>query len=147
MAFVTDSNRLQPLWQPPPTACLTASGAASQAPPLLTHPPPPSPPVPHCPSPQPPCPLPVPLQAAAYTYPRPVAPALQQIVGGMLRVDGPQRLGLADVQRTEWYGRGLGRLPQDGPRVQALCQATQAQLRGTDVPSGGSHSTAEDGGA
>ena len=24
-AFVTDSNRPQPLWQPPPTACLTAS--------------------------------------------------------------------------------------------------------------------------
>ena len=29
MAFVTDSNRPQPLWQPPPTACLTASGAPS----------------------------------------------------------------------------------------------------------------------
>ena len=28
--FVTDSNRLQPLWQPPPTACLTASGGASE---------------------------------------------------------------------------------------------------------------------
>ena len=39
---VTDSNRPQPLWQPPPTACLTASGAASEAPPLLTHPPPPN---------------------------------------------------------------------------------------------------------
>ena len=35
MAFVTDSNRPQPLWQPPPTACLTASGAASEAPSLL----------------------------------------------------------------------------------------------------------------
>ena len=34
-AFVTDSNRPQPLWQPPPTACLTASGAASEAPSLL----------------------------------------------------------------------------------------------------------------
>ena len=33
MAFVTDSNRPQPLWQPP-TACLTASGAASEAPSL-----------------------------------------------------------------------------------------------------------------
>ena len=31
MAFVTDSNRPQPLRQPPPTACLTASGAASGA--------------------------------------------------------------------------------------------------------------------
>ena len=31
MAFVTDSNRPQPLWQPPPTACLTASGATSEA--------------------------------------------------------------------------------------------------------------------
>ena len=29
MAHVTDSNRPQPLWQPPPTACLTASEAAS----------------------------------------------------------------------------------------------------------------------
>ena len=37
MAFVTDSNRLQPLWQPPPTACLTASGATSEAPSLLVH--------------------------------------------------------------------------------------------------------------
>ena len=34
MAFVTDSNRPQPLRQPPPTACLTASGAASEAPSL-----------------------------------------------------------------------------------------------------------------
>ena len=38
MAFVTDSNRPQPLWQPPPTACLTASGAASEVPSLLMHP-------------------------------------------------------------------------------------------------------------
>ena len=38
MAFVTDSNRPQPLWQPPPTACLTASGAASEAPSLRMHP-------------------------------------------------------------------------------------------------------------
>ena len=30
MAFVTDSNRPQPLWRPPPTACPTASGAASE---------------------------------------------------------------------------------------------------------------------
>ena len=30
MAFVTDSNRPQPLWQPPPTACLTAPVAASE---------------------------------------------------------------------------------------------------------------------
>ena len=37
-AFVTDSNRPQPLWQPPPTACLTASGAASEAPSLQMHP-------------------------------------------------------------------------------------------------------------
>ena len=29
-AFVTDSNRPQPLWQPPPTACPNASGAASE---------------------------------------------------------------------------------------------------------------------
>ena len=29
MAVVTDSNRPQPLWQPPPTACLTASAASS----------------------------------------------------------------------------------------------------------------------
>ena len=36
-AFVTDSNR-QPLWQPPPTACPTASGAASEVPSLLMHP-------------------------------------------------------------------------------------------------------------
>ena len=27
MVFVTDSNRPQPLWQPPPTACLTAGDA------------------------------------------------------------------------------------------------------------------------
>ena len=38
MAFVTDSNRPQPLWQPPPTACLTASGAASEALSRLMHP-------------------------------------------------------------------------------------------------------------
>ena len=37
MAFVTDSNRPQPLRQPPPTACLTASGAASEVPPLPMH--------------------------------------------------------------------------------------------------------------
>ena len=30
--FVTDSNRPQALWQPPPTACLTASGAVSEVP-------------------------------------------------------------------------------------------------------------------
>ena len=41
MAFVTDSNRPQPLWQPPPTACLTASGAASEVPSLLMQPFPP----------------------------------------------------------------------------------------------------------
>ena len=38
MAFVADSNRPQPLWQPPPTAYFTASGAASEAPSLLVHP-------------------------------------------------------------------------------------------------------------
>ena len=38
VTFVTNSNRPQPLWQPPPTACLTASGAASEVPFLLTHP-------------------------------------------------------------------------------------------------------------
>ena len=37
-AFVTDSNRPQPLRQPPPTACLTAPGAASEALSLLMHP-------------------------------------------------------------------------------------------------------------
>ena len=31
LTFVTDSNRSQLLWQPPPTAVLTASGAASRA--------------------------------------------------------------------------------------------------------------------
>ena len=43
-AVATDSNRPQPLRQPPPTACLTASGAASEVPSLLTHPLPPPPP-------------------------------------------------------------------------------------------------------
>ena len=38
MAFITDRNRPQPRWQPPPTACLTASAAASEAPSLLMHP-------------------------------------------------------------------------------------------------------------
>ena len=38
MACVTDSNRPQPLRQPPPTACATAPGAASEAPSLLMHP-------------------------------------------------------------------------------------------------------------
>ena len=38
MAFVTDSNRPQPLRQPPPTACLTASQAASEVPSILMHP-------------------------------------------------------------------------------------------------------------
>ena len=38
MAFTTDSNRTQPLWQHPPTACLAASGAASEAPSLLMCP-------------------------------------------------------------------------------------------------------------
>ena len=37
-ASVTDSNRPQPLRQPPPTACLSASGAASEVPSLLMHP-------------------------------------------------------------------------------------------------------------
>ena len=37
-AFVTDSNRPQPLWQHPPTARLTASGAASEVCSLLMHP-------------------------------------------------------------------------------------------------------------
>ena len=43
-AFVTDSNRPQSLRQPPPTACLTAPGAAFEAPSLRMHPwaPPPS---------------------------------------------------------------------------------------------------------
>ena len=38
MAFVTDSNRPQPLWQSPPTACLTASGTTSEVPSLPMHP-------------------------------------------------------------------------------------------------------------
>ena len=38
MAFVTDSNRPQPLWQPPSIACLTASGAASDVPSFVVHP-------------------------------------------------------------------------------------------------------------
>ena len=38
VAFVTDGNCPQPLWQPPPTACPTATGAASEAPSLLMHP-------------------------------------------------------------------------------------------------------------
>ena len=38
MAFVTDRNRPQPLRQPPPSVCLTASGAASEVPSLLMHP-------------------------------------------------------------------------------------------------------------
>ena len=54
MAFVTDSNRPQPLWQPPPT-----SGAASEVPSLLTHPSPPHPPVLGLPAP-PPLPIPRP---------------------------------------------------------------------------------------
>ena len=43
MAFVTDSNRPQPLWHPPPAACLTAAGAAAAVPSLLLRPPPPPP--------------------------------------------------------------------------------------------------------
>ena len=38
MAPVTDGNRPQPLWQPLPTAYLTASGAASEVPSLPMHP-------------------------------------------------------------------------------------------------------------
>ena len=38
VAFGTDSNHPQPLWQPPPTACLTASRATSEVPSLLMHP-------------------------------------------------------------------------------------------------------------
>ena len=38
MTFATDSNRPQPLWQPPPAACRTASRAASEVPSLLLHP-------------------------------------------------------------------------------------------------------------
>ena len=44
MAFVTDTNRPQLLWQPPPTACLPASRAASEVPSRLMHPCPPPPP-------------------------------------------------------------------------------------------------------
>ena len=45
---MTDSNPPPPLpllWQPRPTACLTATGAASEAPSLLMHPRPPPLPV------------------------------------------------------------------------------------------------------
>ena len=38
MAFITDSKRPQPLRQPPPTADLTASGAASEVPSLSMRP-------------------------------------------------------------------------------------------------------------
>ena len=38
MASVTDNNRPKPLWQPPPTARLTASEAPSEVPSLLMHP-------------------------------------------------------------------------------------------------------------
>ena len=38
MAFVTDSNRPQPLWQPTPTAYPTASTATSVVPSLLCNP-------------------------------------------------------------------------------------------------------------
>ena len=38
MTFVSDSNHLQPLRKPPPTACLTASGAASEVRSLTTLP-------------------------------------------------------------------------------------------------------------
>ena len=34
MAFVTHGEHPQPLWQPPPTACLTTAGAASEVPSL-----------------------------------------------------------------------------------------------------------------
>ena len=37
MVLVTDSNRPQPLWQPPSTACPTATRVASEAPSLLMH--------------------------------------------------------------------------------------------------------------
>ena len=37
-AFATDSDRPQPPWQTPPTACLTAFGAASEVPSLLMRP-------------------------------------------------------------------------------------------------------------
>ena len=37
MALVTDSHRLQPLWQPPPTAYLNVCEAASEALSLLLH--------------------------------------------------------------------------------------------------------------
>ena len=39
--FLTDDNHPQPLWQPPPTACLPAPGAASEVLSLLMHSPPP----------------------------------------------------------------------------------------------------------
>ena len=95
MAFVTDGNRPQPLWQPP-TACLTASGAASEvpSPPTASLPLPRAPPT-HpapCPSavlrarPQPPGPrredghprgLPLGVRASARRRPRaPPAPDL-----------------------------------------------------------------------
>ena len=54
MALATDSHRPQPLWQPPPTAYLTASGADSEVTSLLMPPPPPQNaalPIPHCPPP------------------------------------------------------------------------------------------------
>ena len=38
MAFVTECNRPQPFWQPPPTAYLTAFGAASEGPSHSMHP-------------------------------------------------------------------------------------------------------------
>ena len=45
-AFVTDSNRPQPLWQPPPTACPTAAAPPPEVPSLLLMHPCPCPPVP-----------------------------------------------------------------------------------------------------
>ena len=85
------------------------------------------------------------IKAAAYDYPVPVAPALQQVIGGMLRVEGPQRLGLATIQQTEWYCKALGHLAEDLPRVQALYQATQANLRGASLEGGGNPNALKEG--
>ena len=83
MAFVTDSNRPQPLWQPPPTACLIASGAASEVPSLLLQPCPQAVPRPlqvHAPQPMPapepvPQPVPAPRTAPVAPMPMPQPPA------------------------------------------------------------------------
>ena len=151
MTFVTDSNRPQPLWQPPPTACLTAAGAASEVPTFpntsLPHPPP-----------LPPEANARPRYCGRFDAPHPLRHLGWSVEGspggategrmapqpssgwGAVRVVGPEG-GISQMGSAEWEGVGLmtepllspGCVPSPAP-LHRLCQAAQAWGSGDRAP-------------